>query len=81
MFEELHLDPTRYKRKCFRCGEPAPDRFLNQHAHQNMPRGVSQTFVLVPGDTPAEIAGYYTLALAEICLADLQPCDAKPLPP
>ena len=81
MFEEHQLDPTRHHRKGFRCGEPALDRFLNQHAYQNMRRGVSQTFVLVPGDTPAEIAGFYTLAPAEICLADLQPGDAKPLPP
>ncbi|MCP9807145.1 GNAT family N-acetyltransferase [Cyanobium sp. T1B-Tous] len=81
MFEEHQLDPTRHHRKGFCCGEPALDRFLNQHAHQNMRRGVSQTFVLIPADIPAEIAGFYTLAPAQICLADLQPGDAKPLPP
>jgi len=63
------------------CGVPALDWFLQQQAHQNMRRGVSQTFVLVPADAPAEITGFYTLAAAEVRLALLQPADAKPLPP
>ena len=46
-----------------------------------MRRGVSQTFVLVPAKAPAEIAGFYTLAPAEVRLADRQPADARPLPP
>jgi GNAT superfamily N-acetyltransferase len=54
---------------------------LKQQAHQNMRRGVSRTFVLVPAEASAEIAGFYTLALAEVSLANLQPGDAKPLPP
>ena len=81
MFEEQQLDPTLHNRKAFCCGEPALDRFLKQQAHQNMRRGVSQTFVLVPAEAPGQIAGFYTLAPAEINLADLQPGDAKPLPP
>lgn len=81
MFEEQQLDPSRHNRKAFSSGDPALDRFLQQHAHQNMRRGVSQTFVLVPAEAPAEIAGFYTLAPAEVKLADLQPADAKPLPP
>lgn len=81
MFEEQQLDPSRHNRKAFCCGEPALDRFLKQQAHQNMRRGVSQTFVLVPAEVSEEIAGFYTLAPAEAALADLQPGDAKPLPP
>lgn len=81
MLEEQQLNPTRHNRKAFSSGVPALDRFLQQQAHQNMRRGVSQTFVLVPADTPAEIAGFYTLAPAEVALADLQPADARPLPP
>lgn len=81
MFEEQLLDPSRHNRKPFCCGVPALDRFLQQQAHQNMRRGVSQTFVLVSADAPGEIAGFYTLAPAEIRLADLQPADARPLPP
>ena len=52
MFEEQQLDPTLHNRKAFCCGEPAIDRFLKQQAHQNMSRGVSQTFVLVPAEAP-----------------------------
>ena len=81
MFEEQQLDPIRHNRKLFCCGEPELDRFLKQHAHQNMRRGVSQTFVLVPVEVPSEIAVFYTLAPAQVTLADLQSADAKPLPP
>jgi hypothetical protein len=46
-----------------------------------MRRGVSQTFVLVSADNTAAIAGFYTLAPAEVSLTDLQIGDARPLPP
>jgi len=81
VLEEQQLDPTRHNRKAFSCGVAALDRFLQQQAHQNMRRGVSQTFVLVPADAPEQIAGFYTLAPAEVALADLQTADARPLPP
>jgi GNAT superfamily N-acetyltransferase len=81
VFEEQLLDPERHNCKAFSCGVPALDRFLHQQAHQNMRRGVSQTFVLVPADAPDGIAGFYTLAPAGVQLALLQPADAMPLPP
>ena len=81
MFEEQLLDPKRHDRSGFACGEPALDAFLQRHAHQNMRKGISQTWVLVPQDEPITIAGYYCLAPAEVVLANLQPADARPLPP
>jgi GNAT superfamily N-acetyltransferase len=81
VFEEQLLDPKRHDRSGFACGEPALDAFLQRHAHQNMRKGISQTWVLVPQDEPITIAGYYCLAPAEVDLANLQPADARPLPP
>jgi hypothetical protein len=81
VLEELLLDPKRHDRSAFACGEPALDAFLQRHAHQNMRKGISQTWVLVPPDKPNMIAGYYCLAPAEVVLANLQPADARPLPP
>ena len=81
MFEEQLLDPKRHDSSAFGCGEPALDTFLQRHAHQNMRRGISQTWVLVPADQPSSIAGYYSLAPAEVSLANLQPADSRPLPP
>ena len=81
MFEEQLLDPKRHDRSGFACGEPALDAFLQRHAHQNMRKGISQTWVLVPQDEPITIAGYYCLAPAEVDLANLHPADARPLPP
>ena len=81
VLEELLLDPKRHDRSAFTCGEPALDAFLQRHAHQNMRKGISQTWVLVSPDKPSTIAGYYCLAPAEVVLANLQPADARPLPP
>jgi len=81
VFEEQLLDPKRHDRSGFACGEPALDAFLQRHAHQNMRKGISQTWVLVPPGQPSTIAGYYRLAPAEVVLANLQPADARPLPP
>jgi GNAT superfamily N-acetyltransferase len=81
VLEEQLLDPKRHDRSAFACGEPALDAFLQRHAHQNMRKGISQTWVLVPPDKPSTIAGYYCLAPAEVVLANLQPADARPLPP
>ena len=52
-----------------------------RHVHQNMPKGISQAWALVPLDQPSTIAGYYSLAPAEVVVANLQPADARPLPP
>ncbi|MCX5958747.1 MAG: N-acetyltransferase [Cyanobacteria bacterium] len=81
VLEELLLDPKRHDRSAFACGESALDAFLQRHAHQNMRKGISQTWVLVSPDKPSTIAGYYCLAPAEVVLANLQPADARPLPP
>jgi GNAT superfamily N-acetyltransferase len=81
VFEEQRLDPRRHDRKAFSCGVDALDRFLQKHAHQAMRRGVSQTFVLVPVGNTSAIVGFYTLAPAEVLLANLQISDARPLPP
>ena len=81
MFEEQLLDPKRHDHSVFGCGEPALDAFLQKHAYQNMRKGISQTWVPVPLDQPSTIAGYYSLAPAEVVLAHLQPADARPLPP
>jgi GNAT superfamily N-acetyltransferase len=81
VLEELLLDPKRHDRSAFACGESALDAFLQRHAHQNMRKGISQTWVLVSPDKPSTIAGYYCLAPVEVVLANLQPADARPRPP
>ncbi len=80
MFDEQLLDPKRHDRSAFACGEPGLDAFLQRHAHQNMRKGISQTWVLVPPDKPNTISGYYYLAPAEVVIPNLQPTDARPLP-
>jgi hypothetical protein len=67
VLEEQQLHPTRHNRKAFSCGVAALDRFLQQQAHQNMRRGVNQTFVLIPADAPGAIACFYTLGAMASC--------------
>jgi GNAT superfamily N-acetyltransferase len=81
VFDEQLLDPKRHNRAALACGEPMLDTFLQRNAHQNIRRGVSQTWVLVPAAQPSTIAGYYSLAPAQVGLSNLQPADARPLPP
>ncbi|MEA5442762.1 hypothetical protein [Cyanobium gracile] len=81
MFDEQLLEPKRHNRSAFACGEPMLDTFLQRNAHQNMRRGISQTWVLVPAAQPSTIAGYYSLAPAQVGLSNFQPADARPLPP
>ena len=52
-----------------------------RHVHQNMPKGISRTWALVPLDQPSTIASCYSLAPAEVVVAKLQHADARPLPP
>ena len=68
-----------HDRAAFACGKPPLDAFLAKHAHQEMKRRVSVTYVL-SGATLAEVAGYYTLAATSVLLSDLPPAIARRLP-
>ena len=57
--EKLH------KRVDFDCGDPALNAFLQRYARQAASRYHSRTFVAVPQDAPATIAGFYTLTINE----------------
>jgi hypothetical protein len=62
VFDEQLLDPKRHDRSAFACGEPGLDAFLQRHAHQNMRKGISQTWVLVPPDVSLQGAGQEKVA-------------------
>ena len=54
-----------HDRSRFRCGSEALDRYLRRQASQDARRKVSRVFVAVP-DTPAEVAGFYTLSAGSV---------------
>src|SRR5205823_5224866 len=68
-----------HDRGAFSCGEPTLDRYLRQQARQDVERRVAAVFVLV-GDSPNQIAGYYTLSATAVLLTDMLSEFAMRLP-
>lgn len=67
-----------HPRKRFRCGQEDVDNWLATKALQNQEKRLSVSKVLLDGD--GEIAGYYTLATAQLDFSDLPAEAAKGLP-
>ena len=78
--EGLALEPLRrsHPRKRFRCGVPAVDDWLATKALQNQDKHLSVTKVLV--DAAGQLAGFFTLATAQVDFGDLPRDLAKDLP-
>ena len=76
----FRLEPLRrtHQRRRFHCGEPQVDDWLATKALQHQEKHLSATKVLL--ERAGIIAGYYTLATAQIEFADLPAELAKHLP-
>lgn len=68
-----------HDRAAFTCGAPALDGYLQRQATQDVRRRIAQVFVAV-GDTPAFVAGYYTLSAASFSRESLPEDLARRLP-
>jgi ribosomal protein S18 acetylase RimI-like enzyme len=79
--ETTAIEPLgpHHDRSPFSCGEPALDAYLQRQATQDVRRRVARVFVAA-GDTPHQIAGYYSLSAAEFNKAELPAATAKRLP-
>jgi len=57
------LEPLakQHNRDAFACGIQSLDNYLKSQASQDIRRKANAVFVLVPVDSPATIAGYFTL--------------------
>jgi ribosomal protein S18 acetylase RimI-like enzyme len=64
----LRIEPLcrRHDRKCFNCGSPALNTYLQKTALQHIEKGISRTFVLIDTDAPSNIIGFFTLAGCEV---------------
>lgn len=76
----FYLEPLRrdQPRKAFRSGQPLVDSWLATKALQNQTKHLSATKVLL--DAAGAIAGYYTLAPAQIDFRDLPADLSRRLP-
>lgn len=74
------LDGALHDRKAFECGEPSLNQYLTALATQHHRAGVATTQVLVDEEAPSHICGYYSLAAAQMSLANLSEADQRRLP-
>lgn len=74
----LALLEAGHDRTAFNCGCEPLDRYLREHATQDMRRRIAACFVALTGEQ--RIAGYYTLASASLPLTDLPASISKKLP-
>ncbi|HZX69237.1 MAG TPA: GNAT family N-acetyltransferase [Rhodanobacter sp.] len=73
------LDGTLHERKGFDCGEPSLNQYLRALATQHHRAGVATTHVLVDDTAASHILGYYSLAAAQMSLAELSAADQRRL--
>jgi GNAT superfamily N-acetyltransferase len=65
------LQKNKHHRLAFRCGNEALDRFLHEHAHQAVAKGLSKTYVAIDEVDETNIVGYYTVTTCEVEAGEL----------
>ena len=65
------LDKKKHDRAAFSCEQESLDRYLKEHATQEIKKRVAAVYVLTPGGKT--IAGYYTLSQYAIEAGELPP--------
>ncbi len=67
--------------KAFDCGDSDLNFFLQATAGQHQRKFISKTYVLIDDKAPAEVMGFYTVAVRRLVAKhELQPAMAKRLP-
>lgn len=66
-----------HNRAAFSCGNDALDRYIREHASQDVRRGLASVFVIIAKDDPKTVLAYYTLSSRELKLEQLPPEVAK----
>lgn len=73
------LDST-HNRAGFDCGAAPLNDFLRKTARQHREKGLSNTFVLLDDESPANILGFFTLSFLEVDVSLLPPDHTRRLP-
>jgi len=73
------LDSKAHDRTTFACGAPDLDRYIREHASQDVKRNVARAFVALQSGTP-EVCGYFSLSAASFGRDNLPSDQAKRLP-
>ncbi len=73
------LDSKTHDRAAFSCGAPELDRYIREHASQDVKRDVARVFVALRTGAPA-VCGYYSLSATSFQRDSLPTDQAKRLP-
>ena len=73
------LDSKAHDRTAFSCGAPALDRYIREHASQDVKRDIARVFVAVRAGAPT-VCGYYSLSATSFQRESLPADQAKRLP-
>lgn len=73
------LDSKAHDRTAFSCGAPELDRYIREHASQDVKRDVARIFVAVRAGAPT-VCGYYSLSATSFQRENLPAEQAKRLP-
>lgn len=73
------LDGKAHDRAAFSCCAPERDRYIREHASQDVKRDVARVFVALPAGMPT-VRGYYSLSATSFQRDDLPAEQAKRLP-
>ncbi|OKH40151.1 GNAT family N-acetyltransferase [[Phormidium ambiguum] IAM M-71] len=60
------IDDDTVNRDNFDCGVPELNEYLKKYARQNDRRGIAKTFVAISEGENKDVAGYYSVGMAEI---------------
>ena len=74
------LDDERVRREAFECGVPELNEYLKKYARQNNRRGIAKTFVAIAEGGNGDVAGYYSVSMAEVKRESLPENYRKGLP-
>lgn len=78
-WEIVPLDSKAHDRSAFSCGAPELDRYIREHASQDVRRDFARVFVALEPEAPV-VRGYYSLSATGFRRDDLPPDQAKRLP-
>ncbi|KZD12438.1 GNAT family N-acetyltransferase [Oceanibaculum pacificum] len=78
-WQVLPLDSKAHDRTAFSCGAPELDRYIREHASQDVKRDVARVFVALQAGKPT-VCGYYSLSATSFQRDSLPADQAKRLP-
>jgi len=78
-WQVVPLDGKAHDRAAFSCGVPELDRYIREHASQDVKRDVARVFVALRAGAPT-VCGYYSLSATSFQRENLPADQAKRLP-